>query len=90
MALVIQQFDRVILADMPCQGVFDSLPRGLANVLRRVYERQTMARWTPPVSVRSILALNRLAAATDLERAAELIFGESGVDILASAAASEG
>jgi SpoVK/Ycf46/Vps4 family AAA+-type ATPase len=86
---LLDRFDLVLLANRPASAIFDTLPRGLASVLARAYDRQSVARWTPAVSVRSILALTRLAAATGMERAAELIFGDSGVDILASAASSE-
>ncbi len=86
---LLDRFDLVLLANQPAPAVLERLPRGLANVVSRAYDRQSVARWTPPVSVRSILALTRLAAATGMERAAELIFGETGIDILASAAASE-
>ena len=86
---LLNRFDLVLLANRPTSAVFDKLPRGLASVLSRAYDREHVARWTPAVSVRSILALTRLAEATGMDRAAELIFGECGVDILASAAASE-
>jgi MoxR-like ATPase len=86
---LLDRFDLVVLANRPIAAVLDKLPRGLASVLSRAYDRQTVARWTPAVSVRSILALTRLADATGMERAAELIFGESGTDILASAASGE-
>ena len=85
---LLNRFDLVLLANRPA-AVLDKLPRGLANVLSRAYDREHVARWTPAVSVRSVLALTRLAASTGLERAAELIFGESGTDILASAASGE-
>jgi MoxR-like ATPase len=86
---LLNRFDLVLLANRPTAAVLDKLPRGLANVLSRAYDREHVARWTPAVSVRSVLALTRLAASTGLERAAELIFGESGTDILASAASGE-
>jgi hypothetical protein len=86
---LLDRFDLVLLADRPTGAVLEKLPRGLANVLSRAYDRQSVARWTPAVSVRSILALTRLAAATGMERAAELVFGEAGTDILASAASSD-
>lgn len=87
---LLDRFDLVLLANRPIAAVLDTLPRGLASVLSRAYDRQQVARWTPAVSVRSILALTRLANATGLEKAAELIFGESGTDILAAAASGEG
>jgi MoxR-like ATPase len=86
---LLDRFDIVLLAKEPAPAVLERLPRGLANVLSRAYDRQPVARWTPAVSVRSILALTRLADSTGMDRAAELVFGESGVDILASAAAVE-
>ena len=86
---LLDRFDLVLLANRPIAAVLDTLPRGLASVLSRAYDRQQVARWTPAVSVRSILALTRLANATGLEKAAELIFGESGTDILAAAASGE-
>ena len=86
---LLDRFDLVLLANRPTPGVLARLPEGLASVLARAYDRQEVARWTPPVSVRSILAVTRLAESTGLDRAAELIFGESSTDILASAAVSE-
>ena len=86
---LLDRFDLVLFANRPTAAVLDKFPGGLASVLSRAYDRQQVARWTPAVSVRSILALTRLADATGMERAAELIFGESGVDILASAASGE-
>src|SRR5688572_1482568 len=86
---LLDRFDLVLLANRPIAAVLDKLPRGLASVLSRAYESNSVARWTPAVSVRSVLALTRLADATGIERAAELIFGESGTDILASAASGE-
>lgn len=83
---LLNRFDLVLLANQPTGAVLDKLPRGLASVVSRAYDRQPVAQWTPAVSVRSVLALTRLAETTGLERAAELIFGDSGVDILASAA----
>ena len=84
---LLDRFDLVLLADKPAPALLERLPRGFASVLNRAYDRQQVARWTPAVSVRSILALTRLADSTGMDRAAELLFGESGVDILASAAA---
>jgi len=86
---LLNRFDLVMLANRPAPGILAKLPQGLASVLSRAYDRQYIARWIPPVSVRSILALARLAESTGMERAAELIFGESSTDILASAAVSE-
>lgn len=86
---LLDRFDLVLLANQPARTVLDRLPKGLASVLSRAYDRQSVTRWTPAVSVRSILALTRLASSTGLERAAELIFGESGTDILASAATAD-
>ena len=86
---LLDRFDLVLLANRPIAGVLDKLPRGLASVLSRAYDSQSVARWIPPVSVRSVLALTRLADATGIERAADLIFGESATDILASAATAE-
>ena len=86
---LLDRFDLVLLAREPAPAVLERLPRGLASVLSRAYDRQQAVRWTPAVSVRSILALTRLADSTGMDRAAELVFGESGVDILASAAAIE-
>jgi hypothetical protein len=86
---LLDRFDLVLMANRPVAAVLDRLPRGLASVLSRAYDRQSVSRWTPSVSVRSILALTRLADATGLDRAAELIFGETGTDILASAASAE-
>ncbi len=86
---LLDRFDLVLLADRPTNAVLELLPGGLASVLSRAYDRQSVAQWTPAVSVRSILALTRLSTATGLERAAELIFGEAGTDILASAASTE-
>jgi MoxR-like ATPase len=86
---LLDRFDLVLLADKPASPILDRLPRGLASVLSRAYDRQQIAHWTPAVSVRSVLALTRLAESTGLDRAAELIFGDSGTDILASAATSE-
>src|SRR5688572_12888876 len=85
---LLDRFDLVLLANRPTSAVLDKLPRGLATVLSRAYDCESIARWTPAVSVRSILALTRLADATGMDRAAELIFGESGTDILASAASA--
>jgi MoxR-like ATPase len=87
---LLDRFDLVLLANRPAPAVLDRLPKGFASVLSRAYDRQSVSRWTPSVSVRSILALTRLADATGLDVAAELIFGESGTDILASAASAEG
>jgi MoxR-like ATPase len=86
---LVDRFDLVLLADKPAATILDRLPRGLAGVLSRAYDRQHVARWTPAVSVRSILALTRLADSTGMDRAAELIFGESATDILASAVVIE-
>lgn len=86
---LLDRFDLVLLADRPATGILDRVPGGLASVLSRTYDRQRVAQWTPAVSVRSILALTRLAAVTGMDRAAELVFGESGTDILASAASAE-
>jgi MoxR-like ATPase len=86
---LLDRFDLVLLANRPIAAVLDKLPRGLASVLSRAYDNHSVARWTPAISVRSVLALTRLADATGIERAAELIFGESGTDILASAASGE-
>ena len=86
---LLNRFDLVLAANRPAGAVLDKLPAGLSNIVSRAYDRQHVARWTPAVSLRSVLALTRLAESTGLERAAELIFGDSSVDILASAAVSE-
>jgi MoxR-like ATPase len=82
---LLDRFDLVLFANRPAPGVLRKLPRKLANLVARSYDNQQAQRWIPPVSVRTILALSRLAEATGEERAAELIFGDDGADILASA-----
>ena len=86
---LLNRFDFAILANKPIQGVLDSMPSGLATVVKRAYERDTTARWTPALSVRSALALVRMASVIGQESAAELIFGDKGVDLLASIATVE-
>jgi len=88
-AALLDRFDLVVLANRPIAAVLDRLPSGLARVLARTYDRQSVSRWTPAVSIRSILALTRLADATGMERAAEIVFGDDGTDILASAACAD-
>ena len=87
---LLDRFDLVLLANRPAPGVLRKLPRKLANLVARTYDNQQSQRWIPPVSVRTILALSRLAEATGEERAAELIFGDDGADILASAECADG
>jgi hypothetical protein len=83
---LLDRFDLVLLANRPAPGIFAGLPTGLGNLLARAYDKQVAYAWTPEVSVRSILALERLSNAIGYQDAAELIFGESATDILASIA----
>ena len=82
---LLDRFDLVLFANRPARGILRKLPLKLANLVARTYDRVQSQRWTPPVSVRTVLAISRLAVATGEECAAELIFGEEGADILASA-----
>ena len=86
---LLDRFDLVLLANRPAPGVLSKLPAKLAGLVGRTYDNQRCQRWTPPVSVRTILALSRLSVATGEECAAELIFGDEGADILAAAEVSD-
>lgn len=83
---LLNRFDLVLLANRPAPGIFAKLPKGMANLLQRAYDREPAYAYTPAVSVRSILALQRLAMAMPIEDAAQLVFGESATDILSSIA----
>lgn len=80
------RFDLIIAANSPAQGILDSLPSGFADLVSRSYERQTVANWQTPVTVRSVLAVKRIATALGLEDATRVVFGEAATDILASVA----
>ena len=80
------RFDVVVAADAPAAGILDSLPDGIARMLSRTYDRQHVAAWTAPVSVRSVLAMQRIGAVIGLEQAASLVFGEEATDLLAAIA----
>jgi MoxR-like ATPase len=75
-APLMSRFDLVIHCAAPASGVLDKLPAGWRDILSRSYARQDSAAWTQPVSVRSVLALQRLSRVIPLGEAAELVFGE--------------
>lgn len=81
-----------LLVDRPSDGILQSVPKGFAVVLERQYQQESSVYcWqTPDISVRSILAVVRLAEALgSTEEAAHLVFGrEAGDDLLASVAAA--
>jgi len=83
---LLSRFDLSMAAREPAKGIVDSLPQGVSALLQRAYSRQAIAEWTPPVSVRSILAMQRIASVVGLETAAELVFGDAAIDLLSSIA----
>lgn len=83
------RFDLVLLANVPHADVLRQLPRGWSNLVSRTYEDKSTLRWNPPISLRSVLVVHRLASLIDLESATELVFGSDAKDILASAAVNK-
>jgi MoxR-like ATPase len=81
---LLDRFELVLPADQPAQGILNSVPPGFAESLKRRYASLKMNRWAQTFGVRSVQAVLRLSNAIDQEQAAQLVWGEKGVDILAS------
>jgi MoxR-like ATPase len=78
---LLDRFVAVYCGD-PAEGVLNGLPTGMSEVLKSHYAAQDRHEWTPGISVRRMLMLASLQAKLSAEAAADLVFGESGRDIL--------
>lgn len=91
---LLSRFDLVLLCNRPSDGIIERLKSGripgLAEMLANQYADSARAatRWTPALDTRGAIRLDSLAGYMTPEQAAELIFGPTGVDIIAGCASA--
>jgi hypothetical protein len=76
---LLDRFEFIIYAGDPAQGMLDSMHnRGLAKFTENLYARIEKKHYSPPITARRILAVDRIAKHLgDLESAANIVFSHN-------------